>query len=481
MSNPESGSGRPTANGSNNGSGSKNGSNNGSNNGSYKDADNSTGGNTNLNSRTTADIRSDTKALVNARIKQRYAREKRFRLYGLVAILASLSFLAMLIFTITKNGLPAFKQTFIQLEVTLDSKTLGLGENPTESDLRKANYNGTIKKALLTDFPDVKKRKDKKALYRLISKGGQYDLQKQVMQSPLLIGETRTVWLPAGDDASGYMKGLVDSTLPEAKRRLKDNQIGWIESLKADDRIAQRFNWTFFERGDSREPEVAGIRGALVGSVLTLMVTLALSFPIAVASAIYLEEFAPKNKWTDMIEVNINNLAAVPSIVFGLLGLAVFINFFHLPRSAPMVGGLVLSLMTLPTIIISSRAALKSVPPSIRDAALGLGASNLQVVFHHVLPLALPGILTGTIIGMAQALGETAPLLMIGMVAFIVDVPGGITDPATVLPVQIFQWADLPEKGFVEKTSAAIMVLLAFLVAMNTFAVILRRKFERKW
>lgn len=424
---------------------------------------------------------SNTTALVKASIKRRYAREKRFRLYGLIAILASLSFLAILIFTITKNGLPAFKQTFIQLEVTLDSKTLGLGESPSESDLRKANYNGTIKKALLADFPDVKKRKDKKALYKLISKGGQYDLQKQVMQNPALIGETRTVWLPAGDDASGYMKGIVDTSLPEAKRRLKDNQIEWIESLKQDNRIAQRFNRTFFEVGDSREPEVAGIRGALVGSLLTLMVTLALSFPIAVASAIYLEEFAPNNKWTDMIEVNINNLAAVPSIVFGLLGLAVFINFFHLPRSAPVVGGLVLSLMTLPTIIISSRAALKSVPPSIRDAALGLGASRLQVVFHHVLPLALPGILTGTIIGMAQALGETAPLLMIGMVAFIVDIPGGITDPATVLPVQIFQWADLPEKGFVEKTSAAIMVLLAFLVAMNTFAVILRRKFERKW
>jgi len=427
------------------------------------------------------DTRSDTTSKVRASIKKRYAREKRFRLYGLIAILASLSFLAMLIFTITKNGLPAFQQTFIQLDVTLDSKTLGLGENPSVSDLRKANYDGTIKKALLADFPEVKKRKDKKALYKLISKGGQYDLQKQVMQSPSLIGETRTVWLPAGDDASGYMKGLVDSSIPEAKRRLKDNQIAWINDLQRDKRIVQRFNHTFFERGDSREPEVAGIRGALVGSLLTLIVTLTLSFPIAVASAIYLEEFAPNNKWTDMIEVNINNLAAVPSIVFGLLGLAVFINFFHLPRSAPVVGGLVLSLMTLPTIIISSRAALKSVPPSIRDAALGLGASNLQVVFHHVLPLALPGILTGTIIGMAQALGETAPLLMIGMVAFIVDIPGAVTDPATVLPVQIFQWADLPEKGFVEKTSAAIMVLLAFLVAMNTFAVLLRRKFERKW
>lgn len=423
----------------------------------------------------------NTSELVRASIKRRYAQEKRFRLYGLIAILGSLAFLAVLLVTITFRGLPAFKQTFINLDVTLDAQTLGVGENPTETQLLRANYYGAIKKGLLETFPDVKKRKDKKALYKLVSKGGQYDLQRMVLKDPGLIGQSQSIWLPAGDDASGYMKNLFDLSLPQKKRRIKDNQVGWIEQLKSEDRIAQRFNRTFFERGDSREPELAGIRGALFGSILTLMVTLLLSFPVAVSAAIYLEEFAPKNKWTDLIEVNINNLAAVPSIVFGLLGLAVFINFFHLPRSAPLVGGLVLSLMTLPTIIISSRAALKSVPPSIRDAALGLGASNLQVVFHHVLPLALPGILTGTIIGMAQALGETAPLLMIGMVAFIVDVPTSLTDPATVLPVQIYQWADLPEKGFVEKTSAAIMVLLAFLIAMNAVAVMLRRKFERKW
>ncbi len=427
------------------------------------------------------DDRKNTTEIVRASIKRRYAREKRFRLYGLIAILGSLAFLAVLLVTITFRGLPAFKQTFINLDVTLDADTLGVTETASNAELLKANYNGTIKKALLAKFPDVKKRKDKKALYKLVSKGGQYDLQRLVIKDPTLIGQSQNIWLPAGDDTSGYMKGLFDISLPERKRRIKDNQITWIEQLKADKQIAQRFNRTFFERGDSREPELAGIRGALFGSILTLMVTLMLSFPVAVAAAIYLEEFAPKNKWTDLIEVNINNLAAVPSIVFGLLGLAVFINFFHLPRSAPLVGGMVLSLMTLPTIIISSRAALKSVPPSIRDAALGLGASNLQVVFHHVLPLALPGILTGTIIGMAQALGETAPLLMIGMVAFIVDVPASLTDPATVLPVQIFQWADLPEKGFVEKTSAAIMVLLAFLILMNAFAVMLRRKFERKW
>lgn len=423
----------------------------------------------------------NTTEIVQASIKRRYAKEKRFRLYGLIAIIASLAFLAMLITTITIRGLPAFSQNFIQLDITLDQKTLGLGDEPDISALRKANYNGTIKNSLLAEFPDVTKRKDKKLLYKLVSKGGQYDLQKKVMADPELIGESMTVWLPVGDDVHTYLKGDVDITLPEKKRRFKDIQVGWIDSLQENGQIAKRFNKTFFESGDSREPELAGIRGALFGSMLTLVVTLALSFPVAVAAALYLEEFAPKNRWTDLIEVNINNLAAVPSIVFGLLGLAVFINFFHLPRSAPLVGGLVLSLMTLPTIIISSRAALKSVPPSIRDAALGLGASNLQVVFHHVLPLAMPGILTGTIIGMAQALGETAPLLMIGMVAFIVDVPTAITDPATVLPVQIFQWADLPEKGFVEKTSAAIMVLLAFLIVMNALAVYLRKKFERKW
>jgi len=285
----------------------------------------------------------------------------------------------------------------------------------------------------------------------------------------------------ANDDVDMLIKGHFDRTAAEGERRMNDNQIAWIERLEKDNRIEKRFNRTFFTAGDSREPELAGIWGATVGSFLTLLITLVLSFPIGVASAIYLEEFAPKNHWTDLIEVNINNLAAVPSIVFGLLGLAVFLNFFGLPRSAPLVGGLVLTLMTLPTIIIASRASLQSVPPSIREAALGVGASKMQMVAHHVLPLALPGMLTGTIIGMARALGESAPLLMIGMVAFIVDIPHGFTDPATVLPVQIYLWADSPERAFVELTSAATMVLLAFLIVMNAAAVILRRRFERRW
>jgi phosphate transport system permease protein len=287
--------------------------------------------------------------------------------------------------------------------------------------------------------------------------------------------------VPVSSDFDLYNKGVINRDVDESDRRVSDQQMVWFDTLKEQGIVSTQFNTGFFSSADSREPELAGIWGAAAGSFYTMLVTLMLSFPIGVAAAIYLEEFAPKNRLTQIIEVNINNLAAVPSIVFGLLGLAVFINFFGLPRSAPLVGGMVLALMTLPTIIIASRAALKAVPPSIREAAMGLGASRMQVVGHHVLPLAMPGILTGTIIGMAQALGETAPLLMIGMVAFIVDVPGGVTDPATVLPVQIYLWADSPERAFVARTSAAIMVLLGFLVFMNALAVVLRKKFERRW
>ena len=292
------------------------------------------------------------------------------------------------------------------------------------------------------------------------------------------MGDSETLWVLADDDIDTYYKSWLDGEPYDA--RLTDKQVAWIHELHDQGKLRLQFNSNLFTRGDSREPEQAGIRGAVMGSLLTLILTLILSFPIG-SAAIYLEEFAPKNRWTDFIEVNINNLAAVPSIIFGLLGLAIFINFFHVPRSVPIVGGLVLTLMTLPTIIITSRAAIKSVPPSIREAALGMGASKYQVVLHHVLPLALPGMLTGAIIGMAQALGETAPLLMIGMVAFIVDIPAGFTDPATVLPVQIFLWADSPERAFIEKTSAAIMVLLSFLIVMNTTAVWLRKRLERRW
>jgi phosphate transport system permease protein len=302
-----------------------------------------------------------------------------------------------------------------------------------------------------------------------------------VTRDPALIGTTEKRWLLASDAVDLLKKGNIERSLPEGERPLNDRQLEWTDQLSREGSLALRFNETFVTGGDSREPEKAGIWGAVAGSFFTLLLTLLLSFPIGVATAIYLEEFARRNRWTDLIEVNINNLAAVPSIVFGLLGLAVFIGFFGMPRSSPLVGALVLTLLTLPTIIIASRAALKAVPPSIREAALGMGASKIQTVAHHVLPLAMPGMLTGTIIGMARALGESAPLLMIGMVAFIVDVPKGITDAATALPVQVYLWSDSPERGFVEKTSGAIIVLLAFLVVMNTTAVILRKRFERRW
>ena len=415
------------------------------------------------------------------RVAKRRAAEWRFRAYGMIAIALAIAALAALFISIVGNGYTAFQQTFIELEVTYDPAVLGIGEDRDSKALSAANYPGLVKKTMRDMFPDVNGRKAKRTLYGIVSTGASYMLRERVLADPGLIGRTERIRVPADDDIDMLVKGHIDRSAPESERRVKDNQLGWVAALEEAGRIEKRFNTTFFTAGDSREPELAGIRGAAVGSFYTLLVTLVLSFPIGVAAAVYLEEFAPTNRLTDLIEVNINNLAAVPSIIFGLLGLAVFINFFGLPRSAPLVGGLVLSLMTLPTIIIASRAALKSVPPSIREAALGMGASKMQTITHHVLPLAMPGMLTGTIIGMAQALGESAPLLMIGMVAFIVDVPGGPLDPSTVLPVQIFLWADSPERAFVERTSAAIMVLLAFLITMNALAVILRRRFERRW
>ncbi len=422
----------------------------------------------NRKSRKTLDI-------VNQGLARRYRAERRFRYYGLSAIFASLLFLSLLFISIFSNGYSAFMQTFVRLNIFFDPELL------QQESLASANYQGLVKNSLRNMFPDVKGRSDKRKLYGLVSSGASFQLRDMVLNQPDVIGKTLEIWVPADDDVDMLFKGHFDRHVAEGARRLNDKQLAWIDQLSADGRIEKKFNRTFFTAGDSREPELAGIWGAVVGSFLTLAVTLLLSFPIGVAAAIYLEEFAPKNRWTDLIEVNINNLAAVPSIVFGLLGLAVFLNFFGLPRSAPLVGGLVLSLMTLPTIIIASRSALTSVPPSIREAALGVGASKMQMVAHHVLPLALPGMLTGTIIGMARALGETAPLLMIGMVAFIVDIPQGFTDPSTALPIQIFLWADSPERAFVEKTSAAIMALLAFLIVMNAAAVVLRKRFERRW
>ncbi len=595
---------------------------------------------------------------VNASLKKRYAKERRFKLFGLGAVLLGLFFVSLLFLSILINGLPAFQQTYVKLDIYFDEQIIDPDGSRDPKVLARADYMQLIRATLREVFPSVTGRKAKRELYQVVSGGAPITLQKMVSEDPSLIGTTRSLWLLADDEVDMLWKGrmtdralhagrgigtvvengdelrvlstsnnftgilaevksllgrmadkakeewsraerrferaqgtladikkefeeaqsagnteralelqsrlsdaeidlqvradeltnakaefeglrqradrpggeeqlsdelpsylvainggmikinsvrnteitgravlplteqgdaeagtwdIVTYETPQAARRMTDNTVAWVTELAERGQLEKKFNTVFFTAGDSREPEQAGIGGAVAGSFFTLLVTLSLAFPIGVAAALYLEEFAPKNRWTDLIEVNINNLAAVPSIVFGLLGLAVFINFFGLPRSAPLVGGLVLTLMTLPTIIIASRAALKSVPPSIREAALGVGASKMQAMFNHVLPLAMPGMLTGTIIGMAQALGETAPLLMIGMVAFIVDIPSGPLDPASVLPVQIFLWADSPERAFVEKTSAAIIVLLAFLIAMNALAVILRRKFERRW
>lgn len=417
---------------------------------------------------------------IQSSLAKRYRAEKRFQMYGYAAIAFGLLCVVILFTDIISKGYKAFGQTYIQLEVTYDASILGITDVNDTQQLALADFHGVVKKALKSRFADVSGRKAKRDLYGLISNGAGYTLRDRLIVNPELLNQTETLWLVADDDIDTYYKSI-GSDAGAFTGRMSEQRQGWVDQLVESNDVEMRVNRNFFTQGDSREPELAGIRGAAMGSLFTLIITLGLSFPIGVAAAVYLEEFAPRNRWTDLIEVNINNLAAVPSIIFGLLGLAIFINFFHVPRSVPVVGGLVLTLMTLPTIIISSRAAIKAVPPSIRDAAIGVGASPMQVVLHHVLPLAMPGMLTGAIIGMAQALGETAPLLMIGMVAFIVDVPGGFTEPATVLPVQIFLWADSPERAFVEKTSAAIMVLLAFLILMNTLAVVLRKRLERRW
>ena len=420
--------------------------------------------------------------IVQATLKKRYAREKRFRFFGLVSILISLLFLVVLLTDIISKGLPAFQQSYVQVDVTIDAETLGITKDSPEDKLYSASYSRVIKNALTEKFPEVKSRKEKRALNNLVSKSAAYQLRDEVIKDPSIIGTTASYWFLAKDDIDVFMKGNIDRNLPESDRRIKDFQLEWIDQLQEEGRLEKRFNTVLFTEADSREPEQAGIRGALMGSLYTMLITIVLAFPIGVATATYLEEFAPQNnKWVDMIEININNLAAVPSIVFGLLGLAIYINFFGIPRSTPLIGGLVLTLMTLPTIIIASRAAIKAVPPSMREAALGLGASKVQTVFQHVLPMAMPGILTGTIIGMAQALGETAPLLMIGMIAFVSDIPQGIMDPSTVMPVQIYLWSDSPERAFTERTSAAIMVLLAFLITMNLIAITLRKRFETRW
>jgi phosphate transport system permease protein len=477
-------------------------------------------------------------------VARRYGAERRFRLYGVIALGLTTAFLAFLVFDIVSKAIPAFSENRAALTFRIDPAKVDA------ADPRRGDFDGLAKDAFRDAFPGVTSRGDRKKLTRLLSSGAADDLRGMVVADPSLIGKDVTAPLLLSDAADQYLKGLmtkvqksagdadlqiakagegylltgatlekgdivltqdsafevgdggaaealiVPPTLntaakgswqklrfltPEADRPIANREAVWLESLRGQGRIAKAFAWRLLSAGDSREPELAGIRGALIGSLLTVGFALLICLPLGIAAAVYLEEFAPKNRWSDLIEVNINNLAAVPSIIFGLLGLAVFLGTFGLPRSAPIVGGLVLALLVLPTIIISARAALKSIPPSIKEAALGVGASHQQAVFHHVLPLAMPGILTGTILAVARALGETAPLLMIGMVAFIVDIPKGFNDAATVLPVQIFLWSDLPEAAFKARTAAAIVILLAVLFAMNAVAIYLRRRFERRW
>ena len=413
-------------------------------------------------------------------LKSRLAKEKRFKLFGIASIITALILLSILFISIISQGYTAFQETRIQLNIQFSQNILDPEQTQEWKIIKKKNFNKLIKNSLSEIYPDVSERSDKRKLYKLISSSAEYQLRELIKNDINSIGTSKKIWVLANDDVDMLFKGHIDRNLSEDNRRIDNQELLWIETLESKNLIEKFFNKTLFTSGDSSQSEQSGILGALIGSLFALTITLILSFPIGIATAIYLEEFAPKNnKFVDFIEVNINNLAAVPSIIFGLLGLAIFLNFFGMPRSAPLVGGMVLSLMTLPTIIISSRAALKSVPPSIKEGALGLGASHTQAVFHHVLPVALPGMLTGTIIGMAQALGESAPLLIIGMVAFIVDIPQTMTDPATALPIQIYLWADTPERGFVERTSAAIIVLLVFLILMNSLAVYLRRKFEK--
>lgn len=416
--------------------------------------------------------------MINSAVRrqQRYRRERVFKFLGLAGISSALLFLVILMTLIIVQGWRTFLTADIRVTVQLDASLIGASGE--ESALK---YNTLLKQSLRRQFPQADSRKQKKELYGLLSFSAALVLREQVLNTPSAIGSEINIWLPSSSLAERYLKGGTDIAQAEERRDISDYQISLLDDLRQQGATDVRFNTAFFTSADSRDAEVAGIGGALLGSLFSLTLAFLLSFPVGVLAAVYLELFAPRNRWFDFIEININNLAAVPSVIFGLLGLAIFINFFGLPRSSSLVGGMVLSLMILPTIIIATRASLAGVPPSLLAGALSLGATKMQGVFHHVLPNAMPGILTGTIIGMAQALGETAPLLIIGMVAFIVELPQGITEAATALPVQIFLWSDSPERGFVERTSAAIIVLLFFLVVMNAAAIYIRHKLEKKW
>ena len=417
---------------------------------------------------------SDNLSKIKHSLIKRHRRETRYRIYGIGSILIAATVLFLLFGSIFISGVGSFFQDKIKIDIVFAAKALRLGDDWTSADLKKVRLSRAINNSIYSIFPEFSSRSQKSMLRKLRSSNTDAKIKQQLLKNPQWVGQTVSIWITASHYLVNYLSN--EQTLAQ-----DSNEYQIIKKLKESKRIKTAFNSNFFTNGDSRSPEHAGILGALVGTFYTLLITFFICFPIGIAASIYLEEFAPKNRFTDLIEVNINNLAAVPSIIFGLLGLSVFINFFNLPRSSPLVGGIVLSLMTLPVIIIASRASLRSIPSSIKEAALGVGASKMQAVFHHSLPLAMPGILTGSIIGMSRALGETAPLLMIGMVAFVVDIPQSFSSAATVLPVQVFLWADSPELAFVEKTSAAILVLLSFLVLMNFAAIIIRNKLARRW
>jgi phosphate transport system permease protein len=403
----------------------------------------------------------------DSRLRKRYAAERRFRLAGLFAVSLSAAFLAFLLFTMAWKGLSGFTHYEAAIPVDFPRSDLMLDPAAMKGPQAADQVAGADLESVLVQSASATYGEEAAELF---GAAAVRSLGRQLIKDPDLLNRRATVWLPVGS--------RIDIAAKQDSEAASERLVAQLESKDA---LRRTVNIDFLTESDATDPSAIGVWGALKGSFLTIVVTILLAFPVGVLAAVYLEEFASRNRWTDAIEVSINNLAAVPSIIFGLLGLAVFLNFMHLPRSAPLVGGLTLALMTMPVIVIAGRNAIKSVPPSIRDAALGVGASKMQVVFHHVLPLALPGILTGTIIGMARALGETAPLLMIGMRAFIAAPPSGITEPATVLPVQIFLWSDEVDRGFVEKTSAAIIVLLLFMLLMNGLAIYLRNRFERRW
>ena len=414
-------------------------------------------------------------------LKKRYNAERRFQWYGKIAIGLALTFLAVFMFQIFSKGYSAFQKTWIVTEVHYDKELLLIdAESPSKDDLENADYYDVAYKAMTSLDPGLPEEEDRQ-LIQMVSYKYETEVKDLLLKNPDFLGKIVPIKLTASDDVDQVHKGNYPRDIPEKNRRVNDYQLQIYDMLNERGDILSEFNISFFTSPDSREAELAGIASSFMGTVFSILVCLAFSFPIAVLAAIYLEEFAPKNKFTDFIEVNINNLAAVPSIVFGLLGLGVLLAVFNLPRSTPLVGGITLSLMTLPTIIIAARASLKAVPPSIREAALAMGASNMQTTMHHTVPLSMPGTLSGTIIGLAQALGETAPLILIGRVAFVNTIPGTPVDPAASLPVQIYIWSESAERGFVEKVSACIMVLLAFLILMNLAAQIVRHKFEKKW